>query len=472
MLLRTVLMIFLTGMRDEAASHFGVCEDNPVIVCGEGHRLVHSPRAKVYTCQSDHECHVTFNIDISANHFLHCLNSSLCIVDFNRIKNYLSEDTTGIGLRNSSCSLRQVNSIGLRLMEFSCLPDKGPLFLDIFNKSIIQQVESELLLGYILRSEFLELDASKTSRLEQVCTVTASSGTFSKVAVVNSFVGKEEVKIKNKKVDCVSLSPNTFYGYREINSTNRNFTLEIPLGNFLHDSKAFQFLLWIKVTPRTTVSMNCALTGKESERKKRSACTRLIVEPSLLIIPTMEPTQGSPINPIGRKVAISVVAGVVFIVVATSIACAVIYTRRYKRKLEEPHYDTMGSEVEISSSHYTIPNSFGGEQEPLPRSTQTTAQEQDLLPRPTQPTAQLLVNSTKGNQILQAKDGSRRRPVTPILPNPRSEQNRKSPAVATVSGNSAGYSHAFDHLPRLQGHCQRPNLNNSDPYSEPNYLSF
>lgn len=116
-------------MCDGAVCSPGVCEDSPFFVCGEGHRLVHGPRAKVYTCQSDDECHVDVNIDISADHFLHCLNSSLCIVDFDRIKNYIS---TGISLRNLSCSIRQVNIIGLILLDCSCLPDQGKIFCTLF----------------------------------------------------------------------------------------------------------------------------------------------------------------------------------------------------------------------------------------------------------------------------------------------------------------------------------------------------
>lgn len=45
--------------------------------------------------------------------------------------------------------------------------------------------------------------------------------------------------------------------------------------------------------------------------------------------------------------------------------------------------------------------------------------------------------------------------------------------IATLSDNSAGYSHAFDHLPgNLQGPYQRPNPDDSDSSSKPNYLSF
>lgn len=118
--------------------------------------MVHGPRAKIITCQSDDECHVSVNIDISADHFLHCLNSSLCIVDFDRIKRYipknitgsiqgdaLDDNTIGIGLRNLPCSLRQVNTLGLKLLNWSCLPDKGKiiwqkpkrivLFMNAFN---------------------------------------------------------------------------------------------------------------------------------------------------------------------------------------------------------------------------------------------------------------------------------------------------------------------------------------------------
>lgn len=109
-----------------------------------------------------------------------------------------------------------------------------------------QEVNSEFLFGYKFGSKpFYALTSSK-SGTEYICTVMASSGSFSEVAVVNSFVGKEEVKVKNKEVDCVSLSRNTFYSHREINSTNGALTLEIPLRNFWQDTKAFQLLLWIK----------------------------------------------------------------------------------------------------------------------------------------------------------------------------------------------------------------------------------
>lgn len=83
--------------------------------------------------------------------------------------------------------------------------------------------------------------------------------------------------------------------------------------------------------------------------------------------------------------------------------------RRYKRKLEEPQYDTMGSQA--SSSHYTIPNLFEGVQETHARPTPTTA----------------YLNSAQGNQISRTKDELSRMPITPILP-PRSGQIKKSPA--------------------------------------------
>lgn len=69
------------------------------------------------------------------------LNSSLCIVDFDRIKRYipknitgiriqgdaLDDNTIGIGLRNLSCSLRHENTLRLKLLNCSCLPDKGKI---------------------------------------------------------------------------------------------------------------------------------------------------------------------------------------------------------------------------------------------------------------------------------------------------------------------------------------------------------
>lgn len=201
------------------------------------------------------------------------------------------------------------------------------------------------------------------------------------------------------------------------------------------------------VTKSTIVSMKCK--GRKRERLKGSSCTPLIVKSLTLTTPIPETDPGSPINPITQAVEISVVAGVVLIVVVTcSIASAVVYTRRYKRKLGEPQYDTLGSTV--SSSHYTIPSLSGGGHETLPRHTQTTT----------------YTNSAYGgNQI----DELGRPPIlTPILPS----QIRKSPAIATLSDNSAGYSHAFDHLPGIQGHYQRPNLSDSGSSSKPNYVSF
>lgn len=128
-------------MCDGAACIPVVCEDNPVLACGKGQRLVHGPQAKIITCQSDDECLVSVNIDIIAGHFLHCLSSSLCIVDFDRIKRYipknitgiriqgdaLDDNTIGIGLRNLSCSLRHENTLRLKLLNCSCLPDKGKI---------------------------------------------------------------------------------------------------------------------------------------------------------------------------------------------------------------------------------------------------------------------------------------------------------------------------------------------------------
>nr|XP_011446480.2 uncharacterized protein LOC105341589 isoform X2 [Crassostrea gigas] len=457
-LLLTLFVIYLTGVCDGAACIPVVCEDNPVLACGKGQRLVHGPQAKIITCQSDDECLVSVNIDIIAGHFLHCLSSSLCIVDFDRIKRYipknktgiriqgdaLDDNTIGIGLRNLSCSLRHVNTLRLKLLNCSCLPDKGSSFFDIYNKPTTQKeyVNSDFLLGYKLQSKTTGTDDFR------ICNVTALTGIFSEVAVVQSFVGKEDVKIKSKEVDCVSLSHNTFYTYKKIgNSTTGTLTLEIPPRNVLQKNKAFQILLWIKVTTRTKVSMKCK--GRKSERLKRSSCTRLIVNPTSLITSISETDPGSPINPITQAVEISVVAGVVLIVVVTcSIASAVVYTRRYKRKLGEPQYDTLGSTV--SSSHYTIPSLSGGGHETLPRHTQTTT----------------YTNSAYGgNQI----DELGRPPIlTPILPS----QIRKSPAIATLSDNSAGYSHAFDHLPGIQGHHQRPNLSDSGSSSKPNYVSF
>lgn len=455
-LLLTLFVIYLTGVCDGAACIPVVCEDNPVLACGKGQRLVHGPQAKIITCQSDDECLVSVNIDIIAGHFLHCLSSSLCIVDFDRIKRYipknktgiriqgdaLDDNTIGIGLRNLSCSLRHVNTLRLKLLNCSCLPDKGFSFFDIYNKPNIRNVNSDFLLGYKLQSKTTGTDDFR------ICNVTALTGIFSEVAVVQSFVGKEDVKIKSKEVDCVSLSHNTFYTYKKIgNSTTGTLTLEIPPRNVLQKNKAFQILLWIKVTTRTKVSMKCK--GRKGERLKRSSCTRLIVNPTSLITSISETDPGSPINSITQAVEISVVAGVVLIVVVTcSIASAVVYTRRYKRKLGEPQYDTLGSTV--SSSHYTIPSLSGGGHETLPRHTQTTT----------------YTNSAYGgNQI----DELGRPPIlTPILPS----QIRKSPAIATLSDNSAGYSHAFDHLPGIQGHYQRPNLSDSGSSSKPNYVSF
>lgn len=126
----------------------------------------------------------------------------------------------------------------------------GASFFDINNVNVStpfnQEVNSEFLFGYKFGSKTFYALTSSKSGTEYICTVMASSGSFSKVAVVNSFVGKEEVKVKNKEVDCVSLSRNTFYSHREINSTNGALTLEIPLRNFWQDTKAFQLLLWIK----------------------------------------------------------------------------------------------------------------------------------------------------------------------------------------------------------------------------------
>ncbi|XP_052673937.1 uncharacterized protein LOC128156023 isoform X1 [Crassostrea angulata] len=460
-LLLTLFVIYLTGVCDGAACIPVVCEDNPVLACGKGQRLVHGPQAKIITCQSDDECLVSVNIDIIAGHFLHCLSSSLCIVDFDRIKRYipknitgirmqgdaLDDNTIGIGLRNLSCSLRHVNTLRLKLLNCSCLPDKGFSFFDIYNKPNIRNVNSDFLLGYKLQSKTTGTDDFR------ICSVTASTGIFSEVAVVQSFVGKEDVKIKSKEVGCVCLSHNTFYTYKKIgNSTTGTLTLEIPPRNVLQKNKAFQILLWIKVTKSTIVSMKCK--GRKRERLKGSSCTPLIVKSLTLTtpIPETDPEDsfaGSPINPITQAVEISVVAGVVLIVVVTcSIASAVVYTRRYKRKLGEPQYDTLGSTV--SSSHYTIPSLSGGGHETLPRHTQTTT----------------YTNSAYGgNQI----DELGRPPIlTPILPS----QIRKSPAIATLSDNSAGYSHAFDHLPGIQGHHQRPNLSDSGSSSKPNYVSF
>lgn len=465
-LLLTLFVIYLTGVCDGAACIPVVCEDNPVLACGKGQRLVHGPQAKIITCQSDDECLVSVNIDIIAGHFLHCLNSSLCIVDFDRIKRYipknitgiriqgdaLDDNTIGIGLRNLSCSLRHVNTLRLKLLNCSCLPDKGSSFLDIYNNQTPRKVDvnSDFLLGYNLQSKTINASSFKTHGTDdfRICNVTASTGIFSEVAVVHSFIGKEDVKIKNKEVDCVSLSHNTFYTYKEIGSTTRTLTLEIPPRNMLQKNKAFQILLWIKVTSSTEVSMNCI--RRISERLKRSSCTRLIVNSTSLITSISETDPGSPINSITQAVLISAVAGVVLIVV-TSIASAVVYTRRYKRKFEEPQYDTIGSSV--SSSHYTIPNLSGGRQETLPRPTQTAT----------------YTNSANGNQISRTIDELGRPPIlNPILPS----QIRKSPAIATLSDSSAGYSHAFDHLPGIQGHYQRPNLSDWGSSSKPNYVSF
>lgn len=103
-------------------------------------------------------------------------------------------------------------------------------------------------MGYNLQSKTINASSFKTHGTDdfRICNVTASTGIFSEVAVVHSFIGKEDVKIKNKEVDCVSLSHNTFYTYKEIGSTTRTLTLEIPPRNMLQKNKAFQILLWIK----------------------------------------------------------------------------------------------------------------------------------------------------------------------------------------------------------------------------------
>lgn len=96
-------------------------------------------------------------------------------------------------------------------------------------------------MGYKLQSKTTGTDDFR------ICSVTASTGIFSEVAVVQSFVGKEDVKIKSKEVGCVCLSHNTFYTYKKIgNSTTGTLTLEIPPRNVLQKNKAFQILLWIK----------------------------------------------------------------------------------------------------------------------------------------------------------------------------------------------------------------------------------
>lgn len=122
------------------------------------------------------------------------------------------------------------------------------MFFDIYNNSTPRKVNSDFLLGYNLETKTINASEFKKTGMDdfRICSVTASTGIFSKVAVVHSFVGKEDVKIKNKAVDCVSLSHNTFYTYREISSTNGNLTLEIPPRNVLQKNEAFQILLWIK----------------------------------------------------------------------------------------------------------------------------------------------------------------------------------------------------------------------------------
>lgn len=117
------------------------------------------------------------------------------------------------------------------------------MFFDIYEnyKNLTpRNVNSDFLLGYKLQSKTTGTDDFR------ICNVTALTGIFSEVAVVQSFVGKEDVKIKSKEVDCVSLSHNTFYTYRKIGSTTGTLTLEIPHRNGLQKNKAFQILLWIK----------------------------------------------------------------------------------------------------------------------------------------------------------------------------------------------------------------------------------